>query len=52
MKTLIRRIALLAALPVLAAGCTDQGADKAVDPYAAEHAEQAAAPTNRVDIPD
>ena len=51
MTTMIRRLFLLATLPALVA-CGDKGAEQAADPYAAEHAAQAAAPTNRVDIPD
>ena len=52
MKTSIRRILLAAALPMLAAACTEKGAEKPADAFASEHAEQAAAPTNRVDIPE
>jgi multidrug efflux pump subunit AcrA (membrane-fusion protein) len=51
MTTMIRRLLLLASLPALVA-CSEKGAETGADPYAAEHAEQAAAPTNRVDIPD
>jgi len=51
MTTMIRRLLLLAALPALVA-CSGKDAQTAADPYAAEHAEQAAAPTNRVDIPE
>jgi multidrug efflux pump subunit AcrA (membrane-fusion protein) len=43
---------LLPLLSVFFVACTEQGAKTAVDPYAVEHAEQAAAPSNRVDIPD
>jgi multidrug efflux pump subunit AcrA (membrane-fusion protein) len=52
MTTMIRRLLLAAAASMLAVACTEKGAEKAADPYAAEHAEQAAAPTNRVDIPE
>ena len=52
MKTSIRRILLAAALPMLATACTEKGAEKPADAFASEHAEQAAAPTNRVDIPE
>lgn len=52
MTTTLRRLLIAAALPMLAVACTEKGAEKAADPYAAEHAEQAAAPTNRVDIPE
>ena len=52
MKTSIRRILLAAALPMLATACTENGAEKPADAFASEHAEQAAAPTNRVDIPE
>jgi multidrug efflux pump subunit AcrA (membrane-fusion protein) len=48
MTTMIRRLLLLASLPALVA-CSEKGAETGADPYAAEHA---AAPTNRVDIPD
>jgi len=51
MTTMIRRLLLLATLPALVA-CSDTDTGAGADPYAAEHAEQAAAPTNRVDIPD
>ena len=61
MKIATNRCALAALFPLLPllsllslsfVACTEQGAKTAVDPYAAEHAEQAAAPSNRVDIPD
>jgi len=51
MTTMIRRLLLLATLPAFVA-CSEKGTGTGADPYAAEHAEQAAAPTNRVDIPD
>jgi multidrug efflux pump subunit AcrA (membrane-fusion protein) len=50
--TTMHRLLLAAALSMLAAACTEKGAETAADPYVAEHAEQAAAPTNRVDIPE
>lgn len=51
MNPVIPRALFCAALCVALAACGDKAAVDA-DPYAAEHAEQAAAPTNRVDIPD
>jgi len=52
MTTTIRRLLIAAALPMLATACTEKGAEKPADAFASEHAEQAAAPTNRVDIPE
>jgi hypothetical protein len=52
MTTTIRSLLIAAALPMLATACTEKGAEKPADAFASEHAEQAAAPTNRVDIPE
>ena len=51
MNPIVPRALFCAFLSTALAACCDQAAVDA-DPYAAEHAEQAAAPTNRVDIPD
>ncbi len=51
MNPFVSRALLGAALSVALAACGKEAAVDA-DPYAAEHAEQAAAPTNRVDIPE
>ena len=51
MNPIVPRALFCAFLSTALATCGDQAAVDA-DPYAAEHAEQAAAPTNRVDIPD
>jgi hypothetical protein len=51
MNPIVPRALFCAFLSAALAACGDQAAVDA-DPYAAEHAEQATAPTNRVDIPD